>query len=91
MGVPVQLIDKHTLEGVLLTVLDHPLKISPVVRRTALRPVDVLADHGVLMGLGVLVADLQLAFDRLLRLRVTGEPGVDDYIHVVTSCIVRFT
>ena len=42
-------------------------------------------------GPGVLVADLQLAFDRLLRLRVTGEPGVDDYIHFVTSCIVRFT
>ena len=75
----------------LLTVLNHPLKIGSVVRCTALCPVDVLADDGVLMGLGVLVADLQLALDRLLRLGVTGEAGIDDYIHFVTSCIVFYS
>ena len=87
-GEAVQLIDKDTLEGVLLTVLNHPLKIGSVVRCTTLRPIDVFSNHGVLMGLGVFVADFQLAFNRLLRLRVTGEPGIDDYIHFVTSCIV---
>ena len=87
-GEAVQLIDKDTLECVLLAVLNHPLKIGSVVGCTALRPVDVLADHGVLMGLGVLVANLQLTLNRLLRLRVTGKPGIDDYIHFVTSCIV---
>ena len=80
-GKTVKLVDKDALKGVLVAVGNHPLKLSPAVSRTTLRPVNILANDNVIMASGVLIAGLELSLNGLLRLAVAGIAGIDDNIH----------
>ena len=84
-GEAVKLVDKNALEDVFVAVGDHTLELGPAVRRAALRPVDVFANHDMSIVLGELVAGLKLALDGLLRLAVAGISGVNDDVHSFTS------
>ena len=83
-GEAVKLIDKYALKNVFVAVGNHALKLGPAVRRAALRPVDVFANHDMSVVLGELVAGLKLALNGLLRLAVAGISGVNDDVHSFT-------
>ena len=63
---------------------NHTLELGTAVRRAALRPVDVFANHDMSVVLGKLVAGLQLALNRLFRLAIAGISGVNDDVHSFT-------
>ena len=83
-GEAVKLIDQHTLKNVLVAVGNHALELGPAVRRAALRPVDVFANHDMSVVLGELVAGLKLALDGLFCLAVAGIAGVNHDVHSFT-------
>ena len=81
----VQLIDKDGLKGVSVAVGDHALEVRAAVRRAALRPINVFADHRMSVVLCVVIAGLKLSLNGLFRLTVAGIAGIDHDIHSFTS------
>ena len=81
-GEAVQFVNDHKLEGLLPGVVDHLLELRPVIGAAGDRSVDVLADHGVPMPPGVIMADMQLPFDALFVLAVRGISSIDHSVIV---------
>ena len=79
-GKAVQFVDNDILPGLLPGVVDHMLKLRPVIGAAGDRPVDVLTDDGEALALRVLVTDVQLPFDALLILPVGTVPRINHSI-----------
>src|SRR5699024_6738544 len=84
-GKTVKLVHKDALKGVLVAVGNHPLELGPAVSRSALCPVNILANDNVIMASGVLIAGLELSLDGLFGLTVAGIAGINDNIHCCAS------
>jgi len=69
-GKAVQLPDQNHIEDFLCTVLYHPLEIRAVIRLGRVGTVDVGADHGDAVLLGVVLAIAQLSFNGRFALAV---------------------
>ena len=69
-GKAVQLPDQNHIEDFLCTVLYHPLEIRAVIRLGRVGTVDVGADHGDTVLLGVVLAVAQLSFNGRFSLAV---------------------
>ena len=69
-GKAVQLPDQNHIEDFLCTVLYHPLEIRAVIRLGRVGTVDVGADHGDTVLLGVVLAIAQLSFNGRFALAV---------------------
>lgn len=81
----IQLINQNKLKCLLFTVLYHLLETLTIVRCTALGSVYVLSDYSIIVSFGIFITYSQLALNRLFRLAVAREPGIDDNIHFFTS------
>ena len=69
-GKAVQLPDQNHIEDFLSAVLDHPLKVWAVIRFGRVGTVNVGADHGDAVLLGVVLAVAQLSFNGRFALAV---------------------
>jgi hypothetical protein len=79
-GEAIQLSDDDTIKLALRSVLYHALEVRPIVRFAGQGAVNVLADHGIIVPLGVFVAIAELSSDGLFRLDMGGIVGVNDGI-----------
>ena len=84
-GKAVQLPDQNYVEDFLSAVLDHPLKVWAVIRFGRVGTVNVGADHGDTVLLGVVLAVAQLSFNGRFALAVGRIAGVDYGGHGCTS------
>ena len=87
-GKAVQLPDQNYIEDFLSAVLDHPLKVRTVIRFGRVGTVNVGADHGDTVLLGVVLAVAQLSFNGRFALAVGRIAGVDYGGHGCTSLAV---
>ena len=69
-GKAIQLPDQNHIEDFLSAVLDHPLKVRAVIRFGRVGTVNVGADHGDAVLLGVVLAVAQLSFNGRFSLAV---------------------
>ena len=69
-GKAVQLPDQNYVEDFLCAVLNHPLEVRAVIRLGRVGTVDVGADHGDTVLLGVVLAVAQLSFNGRFSLAV---------------------
>ena len=76
-GKAVELPDQNHIEDFLRAVLDHPLEVRAVIRLGRVGTVDVGADHGDTVLLGVVLAVAQLPFNGRFALVVAGIASVD--------------
>ena len=81
----VKLINEDTLKCVFVAVGNHFLELCAVICCAADGAVDIFADHRVPVCCGKFIADLELPFNGLLRLRMAGKAGINYYIHGVSS------
>ena len=81
----VQLPDQNHIEDFLRAVLNHPLEVRTVIRLGRIGTVDVGADHGDTVLLGVVLAVAQLSFNGRFALAVRRIAGVDHSSHGCTS------
>ena len=77
----VELPDQNHIEDFLRAVLYHPLEVRAVIRLGRIGTVNVGADHGDTVLLGVVLAVAQLPFNGRFALIVTGITGVDHSGH----------
>ena len=84
-GKAVQLPDQNHIEDFLRAVLYHPLEVRAVIRLGRVGTVDVGADHGDTVLLGVVLAVAQLPFNGRFALAVRRIAGVDYGGHGCTS------
>ena len=75
-GKAVELPDQNHIEDFLRAVLYHPLEVRAVIRLGRVGTVDVGADHGDTVLLGVVLAVAQLPFNGRFALVVAGIAGV---------------
>ena len=76
-GKAVQLPDQNYIEDFLRAVLYHPLEVRAVIRLGRVGTVDVGANHGDTVLLGVVLAVAQLSFNGCFALAVGRIAGVD--------------
>ena len=76
-GKAVELPDQNYIEDFLCAVFDHPLKVRAVIRFGRVGTVNVGADHGDTVLLGVVLAVAQLPFNGRFALAVRRIAGVD--------------
>ena len=88
-GKAVQLPDQNYVEDFLSAVLDHPLKVWAVIRFGRVGTVNVGADHGDAVLLGVVFAVAQLSFNGRFALAVGRIAGVDHSSHGCISLVAR--
>lgn len=62
-----------------------PLELGATVGGSALGAVDVLPNNEIATISGILIAGVELPFNRLLGLAVAGVSGVDNNIHCFAS------
>jgi len=89
-GKAVQLPDQNHIEDFLRAVLYHPLEVRAVIRLGRVGTVDVGADHGDTVLLGVVLAIAQLSFNGRFALAVGRIAGVDHGGHGCTSLHTSF-
>ena len=87
-GKAVELPDQNHIEDFLRAVLYHPLEVRAVIRFGRAGTVDVGADHGDTVLLGVVLAVAQLPFNGRFALAVGRIAGVDYGGHGCTSLAV---
>ena len=87
-GKAVELPDQNHIENFLCAVLNHPLEVRAVIRLGRVGTVDVGADHGDTVLLGVVLAVAQLPFNGRFALAVRRIAGVDHGGHGCTSLAV---
>ena len=87
-GKAVQLPDQNHIEDFLCAVLNHPLEVRAVICFGGVGTVDVGADHGDTVLLGVVLAVAQLSFNGRFALAVGRIAGVDHGGHGCTSLAV---
>ena len=76
-GKAVELPDQNYVEDFLRAVLYHPLEVRAVIRFGRVGTVDIGADHGDTVLLGVVLAVAQLPFNGRFALAVRRIAGVD--------------
>ena len=76
-GKAVKFPDQNHIEDFLCAVLYHPLEIRAVIRLGRVGTVDVGADHGDTVLLGVVLAIAQLSFNGRFALAIGRIAGVD--------------
>ena len=84
-GKAVELPDQNHIEDFLRAVLYHPLEVRTVIRFGRVGTVDIGADHGDTVLLGVVLAVAQLPFNGRFALAVRRIAGVDYSGHGCTS------
>ena len=88
-GKAVEFPDQNHIEDFLCAVLNHPLEVRAVIRFGRVGTVDVGADHGDTVLLGVVFAVAQLSFNGRFALAVGRIAGVDYGGHGCTSLVAR--
>jgi len=81
----VELINKNTFKGMLITVSNHPLELCAAVGGSALGTVDILSDNEIAVVFSILITGMELSLNGLLSLAMTGVASIDDNIHCFAS------